>query len=303
MEKPRICVVLLNWNGREDTLACLDSLKLSDYPHLDIVVVDQGSQDGIVEVLRRRELHVKIIANEKNLGFAGGNNQGIRYGLETGADYILLLNNDTIVDRRCISELLAAAESNSAVGAVGPKIYYLDEPERIWSAGGTVDFTENAGRTRGYGQIDRGQFDQTAEVDFISGCAVMVPRRVVEAVGLLCEDFYPGYYEDVDWSMRIQAAGYVNLVVPSAKVWHKVSATTGGDYSPTSKYLLGYHAVTFMRRYAKPANWVKFLSYAVLSLPFVWTKESLRGRGASVIAKARGLRDGFLRRPLSTRYF
>jgi GT2 family glycosyltransferase len=227
----------------------------------------------------------------------------MRYGLENGGDYILLLNNDTVVDRQCISELVTVAENNPTVGALGPKITYYHEPNRIWSAGGIIDFSENVSKMRGYGCVDRGQFDQLTEVDYISGCAVMVPRKVVEVVGLLSEDFYPAYYEDADWGMRIRAAGYVNLVVPSAKICHKVSASSGGDYSPTSKYLLGYHAVTFMRRYAKPANWPKFILFGVLSLPFVWAKESLGGRGASVLAKARGLRDGFLRRPLSRRYF
>jgi GT2 family glycosyltransferase len=293
MKRQKVCVVLLNWNGRDDTLACLDSLRLSDYPHLEIVVVDQGSQDGLVEVLRQRGSHVKLFASEVNLGFTGGNNQGIRYGLESGADYIMLLNNDTIVDRHCISELVHAAESNPAAGALGPKIYQCDESNRIWSLGGIVDFSENVGQMRGYGRIDRGQFDALTEVDFISGCAVMVHREVVEAVGLLNEEFYPGYYEDADWGMRIRAAGYVNLVVPSAKIWHKASASTGGDYNPTSKYLMGHHAVVFMRKYAKWHQWVRWFIFAVLGLPLLFVVRAFQGKGRSVWAKALGIRDGF----------
>jgi GT2 family glycosyltransferase len=290
--KPKICVVLLNWNGRDDTLACLDSLEHSDYPNLQIVVVDQGSQDRLVEVLRKHGSHVKLIVNEENLGFAGGSNQGIRYGLENGADYIFLLNNDTVVDRQCISELVCTAENHPVAGALGPKIYQYDESDRIWSAGGIVDFRENIGQMRGYGRIDRGQFAQLAEVDFISGCAVMIPRRVVEIVGLLGEEFYPAYYEDTDWGMRIRAAGYVNLVVPSAKIWHKASASTGGDYSPTSKYLMGHHAVVFMKKYATWYQWVKWFVYAVLSLPFLYIVRALQGQGRSVWAKAMGIWDG-----------
>jgi GT2 family glycosyltransferase len=292
MGEPRICVVLLNWNGRDDTLACLDSLERSDYPHLEIVIVDQGSQDGLVEVLRQRESHVKPIVNEENLGFAGGNNQGIRYGLENEADYILLLNNDTVVDRQCISELVRVAESNPAAGTLGPKIYQYDEPNRIWSAGGIVDFSENIGRMRGYGRTDKGQFDGLTEVDFISGCAVMVPRKVTEIAGLLSEEFYPAYYEDTDWGMRIRAAGYVNLLVPSAKIWHKASASTGGDYNPTSKYLMGHRAVVFMRKYATWYQWVKWFIFAVLSLPFLYSVRAFQGQGRSVWAKAMGIWDG-----------
>ena len=292
MKKPKVCVVLLNWNGRDDTLACLDSLKLSDYPHLEIVVVDQGSQDGLGEVIRQRHPGVNLITNEENLGFTGGNNQGIRYGLENGADYIFLLNNDTVVDKQCISELVRVAGNNPAVAAVGPKIYLYHEPDRIWSVGGSVDFSENVGQMRGYGRIDRGQFDELAEVDFISGCAVMVPREVVEVVGLLSEEFYPAYYEDTDWGMRIRSAGYVNLVVPSARIWHKASASTGGDYNPTSKYLLGHHAVVFMRKYARWYQWVKWFIFAVLSLPFLYAVRAFQGQGKSVWAKALGIWDG-----------
>jgi GT2 family glycosyltransferase len=293
MREPKICVVLLNWNGRDDTLACLDSLKRSDYPRLEIVVVDQGSQDGLVEVLWQREPQVKLLVNKDNQGFTGGNNQGIRYGLENGADYILLLNNDTVVDRQCISELARVAENNPAIGALGPKVCQYDESNRIWSAGGIVDFSENVGRLRGYGHIDRGQFDRPAEVDFISGCAVMVHRKVVEVVGLLSEEFYPAYYEDTDWGIRIRAAGYVNLVVPSARIWHKASASTGGDYNPTSKYLLGHHAVVFMRKYARWHQWIKWFIFAVLSLPFLYVVRAFQGKGKSVWAKTIGIRDGF----------
>jgi GT2 family glycosyltransferase len=293
MKKPKVFVVLLNWKGREDTLACLDSLKLSDYPNLEIVVVDQGSQDGLVELLGRREPGVKLIANERNLGFTGGNNQGIDCALGSGADYIFLLNNDTVVDRQCISELVRVAEECTGVGALGPKIYHYHQPDLIWSAGGIVDFTENVGSMRGYGCIDKGQFDQLAEVDFISGCAVMVRKETIDTVGLLNEEFYPIYYEDTDWGMRIQAVGYTNVVVPSAKIWHKVSASMGGDYSPTSKYLMGHHAVVFMREYATWYQWTKWFVWAVLSLPFLYFLHAFRGEGRSVWAKALGIWHGF----------
>lgn len=300
MEPPKICVVLLNWNGRDDTLACMDSLNRSDYSELDIVVVDQGSQDGLVDVLEQREPQVKVIANEKNMGFTGGNNQGIDFGLESGADYILLLNNDTVVDRECISELVRVAEDSAAVGALGPKIYLYHQPDRIWSVGGIVDFTQNVGKMRGYGREDEGQFDELAEVDFISGCAVMVRSQVIAAIGPLSEEFYPGYYEDVDWGVRIRAAGYVNLVVPSAKIWHKVSASTGGDYSPASKYLMGHHAVLFMRKYATWDQWVKWFVWAVLSLPFLYVAHALKRDTRGVWAKALGIWDGFRDVPVTS---
>lgn len=294
MKTPKVCVILLNWNGREDSLACLESLKLTAYSPMEVLVVDQGSQDGLSEVLRLSHPDVKLLTNERNLGFAHGSNQGIRWGLENGAGLVLLLNNDTIVDRQCIGELVRAAAANPRAGAVGPKILRLSEPGRIWSVGGIVDFTENVGRMRGYGQIDGGQFDRPAEVDFLSGCAVMVPKAVVETVGLLSEDFSPAYYEDADWGMRIRAAGYLNLVVPSARVWHKESASTGGEYNATAKYLMGHHAVLFMRKHAKWHQWAKWFLFAVLSLPAQYVVRSLQGKGAAVRAKAAGIWDGML---------
>lgn len=293
MRKPKVSVVLLNWNGRDDTLACLDSLKQSDYPDLEIVIVDQGSQDGLAGCIRRDEPGVKLILNDENMGFAGGNNQGIRWGLENGADYILLLNNDTVVDEKCIGEMVRAVEDHSAVGAVGPKIYFHLEPDRIWSVGGAIDFGENVGRMLGHRCINNGQFDQAAEVDFISGCAVMVRREAIEKVGLLSEEFNPAYYEDADWGMRLRAAGYASMIVPSARVWHKASRSTGGDYNPVSKYLMGHHAVVFMKKYARWYQWIKWFVFAVLSLPFLYVVRVSQGKGKAVWAKAMGIWDGF----------
>lgn len=303
MKKPKVCVILLNWNGRDDTLACLESLESSTYSPLEIVVVDQGSEDGLVEIIGQRELDVELLVNEENLGFAGGNNQGMRYGLDNDADYVLLLNNDTVVDEQCVRELVQVAAGNPAIGAVGPKILCYDESNRMWSVGGIVDFTQNVGRMRGYGQIDRGQFDDQAEVDFISGCAVMVPREVVEAVGLLSEEFSPAYYEDADWGMRMQAAGYINLVVPSARVWHRASASTGGDYNATSKYLMGHHSVLFMRKYARWHQWAKWFLFAVLTLPALYLARALQGQGGSVRAKARGIWHGLRGTPVTSHVF
>jgi GT2 family glycosyltransferase len=301
MRKPKVCVILLNWNGRDDTLACLKSLEQSDYPNLEVVVVDQGSQDGLDQILQQLHPGAKLLRNDRNLGFAGGNNQGIEYSIENGGDYLLLVNNDTEVERQCISELVRVAENNPDVGALGPKIYQYPAPNRIWSLGGIVDFSENVGKMREFGRVDRGQYNEVGEVDFISGCAVMVPRIVVESVGVLSEDYYPAYYEDADWGMRIRAAGYRNLIVPSAKIWHKASTSTGGDYNPTSKYIMGHHAVVFMKRYATWYQWVKWFIYAVLSLPFVYVVRVFHGQSKSVWAKAMGIWDGFRGVPVTAK--
>lgn len=292
--EPKVVTVLLNWNGRQDTLECLASLARQAYGNLEVVVVDQGSRDGLVDILKETHPDVALIENSHNVGFARGNNQGIQYAVTREAAYVFLLNNDTVVDEQCVRRLVYAAAGVPHAATLGPKIYYYDDPRRIWSAGCRVNFTENVTEMEGYGRIDTGQFERQAEVDFVSGCAVMVPVEPLATVGLLSEEFSPAYYEDADWGMRFKAHGYVNVIEPAAKVWHKVSSSTGGDYNPTMKYLMGRHAVLFMKKHARWHNWVKWSFMAVLSLPFLYLFRLLQGKGRPVRAKAAGIRDGLV---------
>lgn len=220
---PKVFIIILNWNAWPDTLECLASLKNNDYPNYQVVIVDNGSK----ERPSAPGPEVKMIYNQTNLGFSKGNNVGIRYALEQGADYILLLNDDTIVDKSFLTKLVEAGESNKEFGLIGPKIYFYDQKNRIWSAGGKVNWLYNKGEMRGFNEIDEGQHDSPAiqETEYLTACSVLAKRQVIEKIGLLSEDYFL-YYEDTDWSLRARRAGFKCVFVPGAKIWHKGSKSS-----------------------------------------------------------------------------
>lgn len=220
---PLVAVIILNWNGLEDTLACLNSLGKLTFPPHEIIIVDNGSSDGSIEVLKKIYPDVTYIENSENLGFTGGNNAGLRYAKSIDADYALLLNNDTEVDPAFLGLLVDVAESDEEIGIIGPSIFFFDEPEVLWSAGGDIDWMRGRTNMVGINQTDNGQFgEDPRDVDFVSGCALMIRMAVVEEVGPLDERFFV-YYEETEWCVRVARSGYKIMHVPLAKIWHKTS--------------------------------------------------------------------------------
>ncbi|MFL5912709.1 MAG: glycosyltransferase family 2 protein [Gaiellaceae bacterium] len=245
---PHVAIVILAFNGREDTLRCLESVDALDWDDLSTIVVDNGSSDGVVEAVRDRFPHVQVICSEHNLGFAGGNNLGLRAAHDAGADYFLVLNNDTVVDPATVRELVAEAERRPDAGALCPLIYYMDPPGRIWYAGARFDPRKaHNGRHTGYREADEGQYDGVRETGRATGAAMMVPRATIDEVGYLDERLFLTV-EDVEWSLRIRNAGFHILVVPDARVWHRVSVAAGGEHSPA----IAYYAV---RNTLAVSNW------------------------------------------------
>jgi GT2 family glycosyltransferase len=232
----KVYVIVLNWNGKEDTLDCLESLRSTNYDNYKIVLVDNGSEDDSVEAVKKNFPEVDVVETGKNLGFAGGNNVGIEYAIKEGADYVFLVNNDTTVHPDYLKELVEVAESDLKIGMTGSKIYYHGEPERIWFAGGKINWLKNKGEHIGLDEIDKGQYDQIKEVGYLTGCALLVKREVVEKVGVLEDDYFL-YYEDVDYSLRIKNTGYKVVYVPKSKIYHKVSRST----KPGSASYVYYH--------------------------------------------------------------
>jgi GT2 family glycosyltransferase len=233
---PRVAVVVLCWNGCSDTLACLESLERVDWERLTTIVVDNGSTDGTSEAVLERFPEVVIMRSEENLGFAEGNNVGLRAAFAAGADYALILNNDTVVDERLIAALVGEAERRPDAAALCPMIYYTDPPDRIWYAGARFDARRvHNGRHTGYGDRDTGQYEATREIGRATGAAMLVPRRVVDDVGYLDGRLFL-QVEDVEWSLRMRAAGYRILFVPEGRVWHRVSVATGGEHAPDTAY-------------------------------------------------------------------
>ncbi len=223
--EPVVTVVVLNWNRASDTIECVRSLENIAYSHFEIVIVDNASTDGSANALEAAFPTVKIIRNQRNLGYAEGNNVGIRYALGRGADYVLLLNNDTVVDKDLLRDLVRAIRSDPRAGIVGPKIYDYWEPTKIWFAGAFIDWSTGESPHLGLGEHDSGQFNRILEVDRMTGCAMMVKRDVFERVGLFDPKYFL-YYEDVDFCVRAAKAGYKSFCVQAAKVWHKESSSS-----------------------------------------------------------------------------
>jgi len=236
MTAPKVSIIVLNWNGRSDTLECLQSLRSVDYVRYDIIVVDNGSEDGSVGAIVRRFPEVKVIETGKNLGYAGGNNVGLNYVLNSDAEFVLLLNNDTIVDSNLVSHLVAAARDHADAAFFSPKIYFYSEPTKIWFAGGKWVEAKARFFHSGYGLEDtNNQFNAIADIDFVCGCALLARTSVIRQIGLLDERFFL-VFEDVDWSYRARAAGFRLIFVPEAVLWHKVSRSFGGKTSPVISY-------------------------------------------------------------------
>ena len=297
-ESPRVNVILLTWNQRQDTLDCLASLSQLTYPNCHIILVDNGSTDGTAETVRTCFPNVDLLLNEKNLGFQGGFNAGLRRSLVSEADFSFVMNNDTSVQPDILDELIKFARSPE-VGILSPKIYYAAEPDRIWSVGGdchpiTFELTH-----RGDNQLDRGQWSEVIERDFLFGCAMLLKHSMLEKIGLFDTGFHPIYYEDVDLCMRARQAGFRLLLVPSAKMWHKVSASGGGSGSARERYFMARHSVRYFRKYVHGWRWLIVFPYRLGSALKITGRLARQRRYDSIRSYWRGLCDG-LRLPLST---
>jgi len=256
---PKVSIIILNWNGLEDTVECLDSLEKITYPNYDIIVVDNGSKGNDAEILREKfKDYIHIIENDKNYGFAEGCNIGMRYALKDSApDYILLLNNDTTVAPDFLAEMVKIAESDPLIGIAGPKIYFYHEPNKLQSVGIQIDLSNWQSFSVGLNKIDVGQFDNITEVDWVYGCALLIKRTTIKDIGLL-DPAYFAYVEEVDWCVRCKKSGYKVVFIPKAKIWHK------GHLDPDETYSLPLYYMTrnrflFMWKHARKSQFISFL--------------------------------------------
>src|SRR5579863_8130473 len=245
----RIAVVLVNWNGAEDTLATLRSLDRVVGPALRVLVVDNGSTDDSVHVLRSARPDLELLEAGCNAGFAAGNLVGIEAALgDPGIGWILLLNTDVDVDPGFLTPLLAAC-ADPGVGAAGPKIYYFDPPDLLWAAGGRLRLRETVTVEFGKGLADGPQFSEPRDVTYLTTCCLLVPRDVMLRVGALDPVFFINV-DDADWCRRALDAGYRLRYAPTSRIWHKVAASTGGGYTRTKAFHTGRSNALFVRRHA-----------------------------------------------------
>lgn len=259
----KVFISILNFNGRGNTIDCLKSLSLlkKDNFELKVLVIDNASVEKL-ELPSFSNLNVHLIKNKENLGFSGGHNIGINYSLKNGADFVIILNNDTFVDENLISELLNTANSNPDAGIVAPKIYFAngfefhkdrykkeDIGKVIWFAGGKMDWENVIANHRGVDEVDKGEYDEIQTTDFASGCCMLIKKEVFEKTGLFDERYFL-YYEDNDLSQRAKRNGFKIFYNPRAILWHKNADSAGGSGSALQDYYITRNRMLFGMKFA-----------------------------------------------------
>lgn len=260
----KVTLVTVNFNSEEETHALLASLREVKQENfsLSIVVVDNGSKKPFRLSSDEKKENILLITTPENLGFAGGYNVGMRYGLDNDANYVVVLNNDTIADKDFIEEMLKTCESEKKCGIVVPKIYFAKNHEFhkerytstekgkvFWFAGGYMDWANAFSKHRGVDEVDTGQYDVQEKIDFATGCCMCFPREVLEKVGLFDESLFL-YFEDADISQKVLKAGYTIIYSPKAVIWHVNAASGGGSGSSLHDYYLTRNRMIFGMRYA-----------------------------------------------------
>ncbi|MGZ4886022.1 MAG: glycosyltransferase family 2 protein, partial [Halobacteriota archaeon] len=316
--EPAVSIIVLNWNGWQDTIECLESLYQLDYQNRDIIVVDNGSKDGSAERIKEycggkrpvassffqydandkpitvreftrthlsslKEFHdtylakgpynrLILIKNEKNYGFSSGNNIAIQFALNfLEPDYVLLLNNDTVVEKRFLTELVTVSESERKIAILGPKTYYYDFHGRndvINFAGGKFSVWTGITSHIGINEADSGQYDEIRQVNYVEGSCLLVKRETVEDIGLLNPCLFT--WDDIEWCLRAHKRGWKCVYVPQAKIWHKIGASLGGEFSYTYLHYFVRSSLLFMKQDAELYHkftfvpfWFALLAYKI----------------------------------------
>lgn len=259
---PRVGVVVLNWNGLRDTLECLQSVQELDYPDIRVVVVDNGSTDGSPGIIRERFPAAILLRNERNEGFAAGNNAGIRTALDAEAEYIWLLNNDTVLEKDTLTKLVESLRKTPGAGMASPVIHYHEAPETVQFCGSYIDWKRR--RIVKVGELE--SLPGNGMDVSLWGTALLVKREVVERVGYLDERYF-AYHEDEDYCMRAAGAGFRCIVVPGARVYHKNSRSTGSNDAPMQVFLRARN-IYFLwgdrsRGLAKASHFFRYLGHIV----------------------------------------
>lgn len=234
---PKIFIIILNWNGKKDTLECLASIQKLSYPNFETVVVDNGSSDDSVKTIKESYPQLILLETGKNLGYAEGNNVGIRFAMDKGADYIFILNNDTIVDPEILTYFIQGFQEKKEAGILGAKIYLYDQRDKFDHLGGKWNRKTFSFDLIASGEVDDGKtWEMMQELDYVCGAGFMVSKELVQTIGLFEPKFFL-YWEDADFCYRAKRADFSVMTCPQAKLWHKVSSSFTGGKVHTSYFI------------------------------------------------------------------
>ena len=260
MDRVSLAIVILSFNGRDSTLACIDSVKSAKKNNISlrIIVVENASSDGSLKALQKVK-DIDLIENHQNLGFSGGMNKGIEYGLRHNASHIMLLNNDTVIDEDL---LINTVKASIKADIISPKIYFFaghefhkeryqkaDLGKVIWYSGGSIDWANILGIHIGVDKVDIGQFNKVKEITFATGCCILIKKQVFKKIGLLDEKYFL-YLEDMDFCYRVQKAGFKILFDPKCMLWHKNASAAGGSGSKLQEYYFTRNRLLFAFKHA-----------------------------------------------------
>jgi GT2 family glycosyltransferase len=295
-----VFAIVLNWNRTADTLACLDSLARSTYGDLHAIVVDNGSRVSCASEVAKRHPWVEVVENDRNLGYSGGNNVGMRRALEAGAAFVWVLNNDTVVGAEALEALVDCAQRHPRAAAVGGRVLRTDRPDVLWMTWGRVTWLQSLIALEGQDEPDSARFDGERRVEWIPGCSILFRADALREVGLFDEDFF-AYHEDVDWAARAAKQGWELWYTGASRIHHAIHASSGGEaasYAGFRSYLSARNSVLYARRHGTPAKRALLAAAVVATLPFQWLRRRLRGQQQGVRMKIRGWRDGLAGRPV-----
>lgn len=291
MEKDSVYIILVNYNGVNDTIACIESIKKNEHNcEYKIIVVDNNSTDNSVEILSKNQ-DIHFIESHANNGFAIGNNIGIDYALKDGADYILLLNNDTIITENSISKLLNALKQNEDIGIVGCRIMYDDNKELINYCGGRFNWYKGITVHEHYKQKFNNDMPECMDTEFITGCCMLITKEVFEKVGYLPEEYFM-YFEDADFCMKVRNANYKLKICTNVVIYHKVSSSSGGEYSEFAIKWITRNRLIFLDKYKNYIKGKGTLAFVYFSRFVRYIQYMVMGQKGRAKAILTGIKEG-----------
>jgi len=294
--KNRVAIILVNWNGLDFTVACLNSLRDMDYSNYGLILVDNASDNQEGEILQKRFPEIELVQSQTNLGFAGGNNIGIRKALEQGFSHVMLLNNDTLVAPNFLNEMLTLLNQNPKIGVVQPLIYLIKDKNQIWNAGGK--WIAWLGRAITHIELKKVKSSKAGfqKLDWATGCCMLLTKETILKAGLLSEQYF-AYFEDVDWSLRIRKKGFEIALAPQAVIYHEAGASSKkknseGTLSPIVFYYHVRNQFFLIRTAVNSVYKPLAFGYHLIRFGFWMGYFAIRGRFKKLKSVAKGIRDG-----------